>query len=44
MTHLQTNKFINELKNLGTVGKLREANADPNHNYEIPTQQFQHAK
>ena len=44
MTHLQTNKFINELQNLDTVGKLREANADPNHNYEILTQQFQHAK
>ena len=33
------NKFINELKNLDIVGKLnREANADPNHNYEILTQ------
>ena len=39
------NKFINELKNLDIVGKLnREANADPNHNYEILTQQLQHAK
>ena len=29
-------EFINELKNLDIVGKLnREANADPNHNYEI---------
>ena len=33
------------MKNLEIVGKLnKEANVDPNHNYEILTQQLQHAK
>ena len=35
------NKCINELENLDIVAKLkREANADPNHNYEILVQQL----
>ena len=49
--HIETNddaslnKCISELKNLDILGKFnREANAGPNHNYEILTQQLQHAK